>query len=338
MRQIPYGNTGLTVTKTGFGALPIQRRTKQDAVEILRYAYEAGFRLFDSARNYSDSEEKLGAALSDVRSDIVIATKTAATDRDTMLRHLDISLRNLKTDYIDIYQFHNPSTVPLEDSEGYKTMLELKEQGVIRVIGLTNHSADNAIRAAQSGLFQSIQYPLCCLASEKDLQVIEECRVRGIGMLGMKGLAGGLITRAELSFAFLEQFENVVPIWGIQHKHEAEEFARLDANPPRLNEEMIAAIDALQKELSGSFCRGCGYCLPCPAGINIPTSARMMFLLRRSVWENFVTPAQKEEMLKIDACLHCNACASRCPYHLDTPELLARNLADYKAFLQEKGL
>jgi len=338
METVRLGRTGLTVSKNGFGALPIQRVSRDEAARILRKAYDGGINYFDTAHVYSDSEEKLGLALADVRDKIIISTKAMATTPESFWEQLELSLKRMKTDYIDIYQFHNPSTVPLEDSEGYKTMLELKEQGVIRVIGLTNHSADNAIRAAQSGLYQSIQYPLCCLASEKDLQVIEECRVRGIGMLGMKGLAGGLITRAELSFAFLEQFENVVPIWGIQHKHEAEEFARLDANPPRLNEEMIAAIDALQKELSGSFCRGCGYCLPCPAGINIPTSARMMFLLRRSVWENFVTPAQKEEMLKIDACLHCNACASRCPYHLDTPELLARNLADYKAFLQEKGL
>jgi len=335
MRTIPYGKTGLTPTKTGFGALPLQRRTLKDAIEILQFAYEGGFRVFDTARAYSDSEEKIGTALSGVRKEIILATKTAATDRETILRHMETSLQKLHTDYIDIYQFHNPSRVPSEDSEGYQTMVELKRQGMIRVIGITNHSADNALIAAQSGLYGSVQYPLCCLADDRDLQVIEACHSRGIGMLGMKGLAGGLITRAELSFTFLEQFDNVVPIWGIQHKHEAEEFMRLDADPPAMTVEMKEAVEAFRKELSGSFCRGCGYCLPCPADIRIPTSARIKFLLQRAVWQNLVTPAVREQMARIENCLHCDACKSRCPYHLDTPSLLADNLSFYKAFLRE---
>ena len=156
MRTMTYGSTGLTVTKTGFGALPIQRRNMQDAIEILQYAYEAGFRLFDSAHTYSDSEEKIGAALGDVRKDIVIATKTPATDRDTILQHVETSLKNLRTDYIDIFQFHNPKAVPDADSEGYRTMQELKDQGVIRVIGISNHSAENAIFAQSFSSFATL--------------------------------------------------------------------------------------------------------------------------------------------------------------------------------------
>jgi len=337
MKKIRLGRTNLMVTKSSFGALPIQRVDFDYARLLLRKAYEGGINYFDTARMYSDSEEKIGYSLADVRDKIIISTKTHAKDPKGIEDHLHTSLTNMKTDYIDIYQIHLAKQVykPGEDNGIYDAMVKAKEQGKIGFIGLTAHSIDVALGAAESGLYDTVQFPMNHLASEKDLSLIEVAKKNDVGIIAMKGLSGGLITNASLSFAFLRQFDNVVPIWGIQWEHELDEFLELEKNPPALDEEMKAAIKADQDELSGEFCRSCGYCLPCPAGIDIPQAARMMFLLRRMPWQVYITPEWKEKMEKIRECQNCGACKSRCPYGLDTPELLKKNLEDYEQFYAE---
>jgi len=339
MRKIKLGKNGPIVTKTAFGALPIQRRTIDEVVEILRAAYDAGITLFDTARGYSDSEEKIGRALSDVRSQIVIATKTHAPDADGIKEHIEQSLSRLRTEYIDIYQFHNPASVPDADDPRYRVMTELKEQGVIRHISITSHSADKAMAAARSGLYDTVQYPVSCISDARDLQVVELCRGLGIGMLAMKALCGGLITQAALSFVHLDQYDHLSPIWGVQHMHELRELVALDAAPPVLSEEMKGEIEALRLELGGSFCRGCGYCLPhCPAGIHINMCARMSLLCGRAVWQNFLSDEWNTQMEKIENCIHCGQCTAHCPYGLDAPALLRKNLAEYRIFRASHGL
>jgi len=336
MRKIILGKTGLTVTKVAFGALPVQRLNMEDGVHLLRTAYERGINFFDTARAYSDSEEKMGNALADVRKDIVIATKTMSFERDAILRDIETSLKMLKTDYIDIYQYHNPSNPPLSAEEDvYKVMLELKEQGVINHIGVTAHKTENAIAAAKSGLYATVQYPLSCLSDERDMDVIRACEENGLGIIGMKAMSGGLISRAMLSFAFLDQFNTLAPIWGIQRMSELEEFLELDANPPKLDEELWKEIEKERASLSGSFCRGCGYCMPgCPQEIKISTAARLRLMMERSPWKRFVQPDWQAEMDKIDGCIDCGQCTTACPYSLDTPTLLRENLAWYREFVK----
>lgn len=338
LRTAPLGKTGLTVTRTALGCLPLQRRTVEDAVSLIRAAYDGGITFYDTARGYTDSEQKLGLALSDVRDRVVIATKTPSTTVDGMKRDLDTSLTMLKTDHVDILQFHNPKQVPLADSPLYRQMEEFKRQGMVRHIGLTNHSADNAVQAAESGLYETVQFPLSPLSTPRDLSVIDACQKNCVGILAMKALCGGLITRAELSFAYLDRIEGLFPLWGIQHPWELENILALEADPPAMTAEMEEAIDALRRELSGDFCRGCGYCLPCPAGIPINNAARMSLLLRRSPWQGYMTPEWQANMAKIDDCRNCGACESRCPYHLPTRELLRKNLADYREFAAEHGV
>lgn len=178
MDKIRLGKTNLMVARSSFGALPIQRVSFEEAKKILRKAYDNGINFFDTARMYSDSEEKIGYSLSDVRKDIIIATKSHAQDKKTLLEHLQTSLRNLKTDYVDILQLHNPSTLPNpEDSEGlYAGLLEAKKKGMIRFIGITNHRINNALEAAASSLYDTIQFPLSSLSAENDLKLIEECK------------------------------------------------------------------------------------------------------------------------------------------------------------------
>lgn len=335
MQMVTLGKTGITVNKNGFGALPIQRISTGDAVKLARRAYDAGITFFDTARFYTDSEEKLGEAFDGMREKVYIATKTAATTAEEFWKDLEISLKNLRTDYIDIYQFHNPSFCPKpEDGTGlYEAMLEAKAQGKIRHIGITNHRLAVAEEAIASGLYETLQFPFCYLANERDLALVQMCKDAGMGFIAMKALSGGLITNSAAAYAFEAQYENVLPIWGVQREHELEEFISYIDNPPMMTEEIATLIAHDREELSGEFCRGCGYCMPCPAGIEINNCARMSLMLRRAPSDAQLTPEMQEKMKKIEDCLHCGKCKSKCPYGLDTPTLLAKNYEDYKRVL-----
>jgi len=249
MEKIRLGRTGLMVSRSDFGAIPIQRLDKNDAGRLLRKAYESGINFFDTSRSYTDSEEK---------------------------------------------------------------------------------------EAASSGLYDTVQFPLCMISSEKDLDLIGVCREKEIGLIAMKALSGGLITNAAAAFAFLRQFDTVVPIWGIQFERELVEFIALEKNPPPLDDAMRRVIERDRAELAGDFCRGCGYCLPCPAGIPISQAARMSLLLRRTLVSRFLTDECKRGMAKIRECQECGHCREQCPYELDTPALLKMMLADYEAFLEKQ--
>ena len=336
MTTVTLGRTGITVNKNGFGCLPIQRIGKEEAAFLLRKAYRNGIRFFDTARVYTDSEEKVGYALKDVRSEIILASKTPSKTPEGFWKDLETSLSLLQTDYLDIFQFHNPHFCPKPgDGTGlYECMAEAKKQGKIRFIGITNHRLPLATEAVESGLYDTLQFPFSYLASEKDKRLVDLCREKNVGFICMKGLSGGLITRSDAAYAFLNEFDNALPIWGIQRESELDEFLSYQENPPLMDEEMAALIAHDKQELAGEFCRGCGYCLPCAAGIDIPTAARMSLLLRRSPSAAHLTPQAQEKMFRIENCVHCGHCTSHCPYGLDTPSLLLRNLADYKTFLK----
>ena len=336
MVPVTLGRTGITVNRNGFGALPVQRASVDEAVKILRKAYDNGINFFDTARAYSDSEMKLGLALSDVRENIIIATKTMAKNVEDFWKQLETSLSLLKTDYIDIYQFHNPGFCPkLGDGTGlYEAMLEAKAQGKIKHIGITNHGLAVAKEAVESGLYDTLQFPFSYLAGEKELELVNLCKEKNVGFICMKALSGGLITRSDAAYAFLAQYDNTLPIWGIQRESELDEFLSYNDNPPAMSDEIKALIDHDREELAGDFCRGCGYCMPCPKGIQINTCARMSLLLRRSPPAAHLSPEGQAKMKKIEDCINCGQCKAKCPYGLDTPELLRRNYEDYKTFLK----
>jgi len=338
MQTVTLGKTGITVPKNGFGCLPLQRTPMDEAVRILERAYEAGITFYDTARAYTDSEEKVGNALSSVRKNIYIATKSQAQTTDDFWKDLETSLKTLKTDYIDIYQFHNLPFCPKpgDDSGLYDAALKAKEEGLIRHIGITNHRLHVAEEAIASGLFDTLQFPFSHLSGEPDIKLVEACKAANMGFLAMKALSGGLITNAKAAYAYLSQFDHVLPLWGMQHMHELEEFLAYGVNPPALDAEMLAVIEKDRQELIGDFCRSCGYCMPCPVGIEISNCARMMFNMRRMPSDRWLTEEWQEKMMKIEDCLHCGQCASKCPYSLDTPALLAKNLADYKDVLSGK--
>lgn len=337
MNMVTLGKTGITVNKNGFGALPIQRVSMDEAKIILRRAYDGGIRFFDTARGYSDSEEKLGAALSNVRHDIFISTKTHAHTGEAFLKDLDTSLHMLKTDYVDIIQFHNPAFCPKPGGEDglYDAALEAQRAGKVRFIGITNHRLAVAQEAVDSGLYATLQFPFSYLASEKDITLADATAKAGMGFIAMKALSGGLINNSAAAYAWLAQYGHVLPIWGVQRMSELEEFLSYIGNPPALTPDLEAVIAKDRAELAGNFCRACGYCMPCPQGIEINTCARMALLLGRAPVAKNLTRESQAKMEKITECLHCNQCASRCPYGLDTPKLLEENLAFYRKFLAE---
>ena len=340
MTDITLGRTGITVNKNGFGALPVQRVPMEDAVRLLRRAYEGGITFFDTARAYSDSEEKLGKALADVRNHIYLATKTMSVTVDGFWKDLETSLTLLKTDHVDIYQFHNPSFCPRPgDGSGlYEAALKAREQGKIRFISITNHRLSVAQEAIDSGLYDTLQFPFCYLSGDKDIHLVEACKSHNMGFIAMKSLSGGLITNSAAAYAFAAQYDNVLPIWGIQKEQELDEFLSYIAQPPVMDQEIRDLIARDRRQLAGSFCRGCGYCMPCPVGIEINNCARMSLLLRRSPSANHLSPEGQAKMMKIKDCLHCNQCKSHCPYGLDTPSLLERNLKDYEEVLAGKEM
>lgn len=338
MATVKLGKTGIVTDKNGFGALPIQRVSDDEAVRILQKAYDGGVTFFDTARFYTDSEHKLGLAFKGMRDKVIIATKTAAKNADEFRKDIRTSLDNLQTDYIDIYQFHNPSFCPKPgDGTGlYEAMLEAKKNGMIKHIGITNHRLKVAHEAIDSGLYETLQFPFCYLASDEDIELVTKCKQADMGFIAMKALSGGLITDSRAAYAFEAEFDNVLPIWGVQRESELDEFLSYVTNPPAMTDDIRALIDNDRKQLQGDFCRGCGYCMPCPAGIEINNCARMSLLLRRSPSELQLTPEVQAKMMKIEDCMHCGHCRSMCPYHLDTPALLAKNLEDYKNVLSGK--
>lgn len=334
MKYVRLGKTELLVTKPALGCLPLQRCTMDEAVKLLQAAYAGGINFFDTANAYTDSEKKIGEALSDVRKNIIIATKSMARDYDGVLKSIENSLRMLKTDYIDLFQLHNPDALPdaNDPNSAYAAALEAKRRGWILHIGITAHRQNVAREAITSGLFETLQFPFSYISTPDDISLAQECKTADMGFIAMKGLAGGLLQNAAACYAFMEQYDNVVPIWGMQHMHELEQWLSLSEEDPPLTDALKAIIDADRKTFAGSFCRSCGYCMPCPIGIEIRNCARMDMLLRRSPWRQYYTPAWIEKMELIEDCIGCGQCAARCPYNLDTPNLLKYMLADWRTY------
>jgi uncharacterized protein len=305
-------------------------------VKLIRAAYEGGINYFDTANAYTDSELKVGLALSDVRDRVVISTKSQAMDKAGCAAHIDSSLRLLKSDYIDLFQFHQCPEVPdINDPDGaFAAALEAKRQGKVLHIGLTTHRVDVAEDAIKSGLFETLQFPFSYISSERDLALAGKCKAADMGFIAMKGLAGGLLTNACACRAFMNEYDNVVPIWGIQTMDELAEWLRVTEEDLRLDAALSAVIEHDRTELAGGFCRSCGYCMPCPMEINIRNCARMNMLLRRSPWQQYMTPEWREKMNKINDCIGCRQCASKCPYQLDTPNVLKYMLKDYNGFYE----
>lgn len=337
MKMITLGKTGIETPQNAFGALPIQRIDKAQAVYLLRKAYDGGMTFFDTARAYTDSEEKMGEAFEGMRDKIFIASKTHADSAEEFWQHLETTLTNLKTDYLDLYQLHCVPKCyrPGDESGLYDALVKAKEQGKVRHIGITAHKIGVAEEIVESGLYETLQFPFSYLATDRDIALVKACEEAGMGFIAMKGLSGGLLTNSEACMAFMSQYP-ALPIWGVQREKELDEWLSFFGKDVQMTDEMRAMIEQDRKELLGDFCRGCGYCSPCTVDIKINTCARMAQLIRRAPSETWLSEQWQQEMMKIEDCVECGACKERCPYELDIPVLLRKNLEDYKEILAGK--
>ena len=345
MRYRSLGKTGLQVSEIGLGGEWLERHSAEEVKAVVDYCAEKGINILDCWMSEPNVRANIGAALEGQREKWYIQGHIGSTwQNGQYVRTRDLPqvkaafedlLARMRTDYIDLYQFHNPAFCPKPgDGSGlYEAMQEAKTKGMIRHIGITNHRLKVAHEAIDSGLYETLQFPFSYISGEQELELVNKCKAANMGFIAMKGLSGGLITNSAAAYAFEAQFDGVLPIWGVQRERELDEFLSYIDNPPRMTDDIRAVIEGDRAELCGEFCRGCGYCMPCPAGIEINNCARMSLLLRRSPSAEHLSPAGQAKMKKIEGCLHCNRCKAKCPYGLDTPALLARNYEDYKRVL-----
>jgi aryl-alcohol dehydrogenase-like predicted oxidoreductase len=338
LTKVRLGKTDLMVTRLAMGCLPIQRRSMPDAVKLLQAAYEAGVNFYDTAHVYTDSEAKIGEAFAGWRRQkVIISSKAMSADYEKAAWQIDESLRRLKTDYVDIYQWHNPRNIDgfLEARGPYQAMLDAKRAGKIRFIGITNHNLGRAQQAIDSGAFDTMQYPLSVLSSPEEIAMAQKCAEHDLGVIAMKAMCGGLLQDGRLPFAFLRQYPHIVPIWGIQWQEELEQFVNLENAPEPFTAAMQAEIEKIRQTYGEGYCRGCGYCLPCPVGIDIPLFMRISLLINRSAIGSQFNEQRRQEAARIDDCLNCRACESRCPYNLGVPAQIKRQQKEFYRLYEE---
>ncbi len=322
------GKTGLKISTLGFGGIPIQRIDAEGTKELMYKMLAAGVNYIDSARGYTVSEEYLGYALEGIRDKFILATKSMARDKEGMARDIDISLKNFRTDYIDLYQFHNPNMAQLEQilSPGgaMEAMLEAKAAGKIGHIGITLHSLDVFKKVLEYDWVESVMYPYNIVENQGE-ETIAKCAEKNIGFIAMKPLAGGAIEDATLAMRFICANPNVsVVIPGMAEEKELVQnlAAANDRSPLRADE--IEAMEKFRKELGGNFCRRCGYCAPCTAGIGIPAALIAEGYSLRYGLQSYAEQRYAASGAPASSCVDCGLCEERCPYHLPIRQMLKR--------------
>ena len=322
------GKTGLKVSRMGFGGIPIQRIDAAGTRALMERLVEAGVNYIDTARGYTVSEQYLGKALEGLRDRFVLATKSMARTKDAMAKDIGISLSNLRTDYIDLYQVHNPSLPQLEQviSEGgaLEALLEAKEAGKIGHIGITAHSAEVFEKALELPWVETIMFPYNIVESQGEA-LMAKCAEKNIGFIDMKPLAGGAIEDAALALRYICTNENVtVTIPGMADPAELEQNLAAVNDTAPLSAAELEKIEAIQKELGTQFCRRCNYCAPCTAGIGIPSVFLFEGYLSRYGLGDWARDRYGSMAKKASDCVQCGVCETRCPYHLPIREMMKR--------------
>ncbi len=331
MKTVRLDGTELSVSEIGFGGIPIIPLPPDEATAVVRHCFDLGITFFDSANMYPSSEEKIGAALEGVRQQVVLATKTTQRDATGAAAHIDLSLKQLKTDWIDLYQLHNVSneeTLKQVQAPGgaYEAVARAREAGKIRFVGLSSHSIAIATAALKTGLFHTLQFPFNFIENDPAETLFPLARERNVGIIGMKPLGGGLLERADLCFGFLQQHPYVVPIPGIRARAEADEIVALYRRRRELSDGDLAAMERIRAAVGEKFCHRCEYCMPCGQGVQISAVLMLRAAVKRLSSEA-VNLWLGEAMKTVEKCVECGECEEKCPYGLPIQELLRENLA-----------
>jgi uncharacterized protein len=345
LKEKILGKTGLKVRTLGFGGIPIQRVSEDEAVNIVRHCYDLGMNYFDTARGYTISEERIGKALEDVREDVIIATKSGRRDADGIREEMATSLKNLRTDYIDNYQLHNVSNrkqwAEVRAPGGaMEAINEAHEKGVIKHVSITSHNPDIAIELVKSGLFETLMIPYNYLTPKPAEVLLPLCKELNVGTIIMKPFGGGAFSNANTALKWVFKDPNtdlVIPgVMSLDEINENHAIWQGDLTITKEEEELIAYD---KKELGDSFCRGCNYCQPCPSGIPISYMLRAeKQMLRRMGWSDSRVEGMKAAFKKVDRCIECGACETRCPYELPIIKLLPEAVASLKVHMENRTI
>ena len=338
MKTVTLGGTGLTVSEIGFGGIPVIPLSIEDGAAVVRHCYEKGITFFDTANVYRDSEKKVGQALCDVRDKVVIATKTLRRDAQTAATHIRLSLENLRTDRIDIYQLHNVSNDAtlaqvLNPDGAYRAAEKARKDGTVRFIGFSSHNVKFTAGVCRRGLFSTVQVPFNFIETEAAEELLGVAAEMGMGVIGMKPLGGGLLQRADLCFKFLQRYPGIVPIPGVISKEEMDEIVSLVRSREPLTEADLADMEKIRADLGTRFCHRCGYCLPCEKGVRIPEALGFKSILKRFQGETALN-FSRDAVKSAENCDRCGACIERCPYELPIPEMLDENLVLFREALK----
>jgi len=334
MQYKVLGKTGLEISEVGFGCIPIIRLSTEEAVKVLRRGYERGITLFDTANMYLDSEEKIGRAFDGIRNRLVIATKTTKRDAAGAGADIDLSLKRMRTDYIDLFQIHQLSLEhDYEAATGPDGIMEAlhraKQAGKIRHVGVTSHSIEMAVKLVKTGLFSTIQFPFNFIENKPLEELHPNARQAGMGILAMKPFGGGALDDGELCFKFLRQYADVIPLAGFDAVEQVDQITALYETENKVLPEDLASMDRYRQELGQQFCRRCEYCQPCEQGVMITAAMNYPIIARRMSSAKGAGFAAKN-MESVRNCTECGECITRCPYGLPIPEMLKKHLALYE--------
>jgi len=342
MKRVRFGQTGLCVSSIAFGGIPIQRLGTNDAVRVVRRAIDLGINFIDTANGYSDSEEKIGLAMKGVpRDELVIASKSGARDKKTFMEHLELSLRRLGVDTIDLYQLHGVSSVEtyqavFADGGAYEGLVEAVRAGKVRFPAFSSHNIPVALRMIREGKFAAVQLPFNYVDDEALKEAIPLAKERDMGFIAMKPFGGGLLHNAQRCIRYLAQFDSIVPDPGIETVPEIEEIVHLAESGIPITDEDRAAIERERVELGSHWCLRCDYCQPCPHNINISMVLTSESFIKRMPYARVVAMAA-QVMETARTCAECHACEARCPYHLRIPALLKEKLANWDRYTANKA-
>ena len=328
MEYRTLGKTGLTISRMGFGGIPIQRIDAEGTKALMHKLVEAGVNYIDTARGYTVSEQYLGCALEGIRDKFVLATKSMARTREAMAADVETSLTNLKTDYIDLYQVHNPTLDQLEavcaPGGALEALNEAKAAGKIGHIGVTAHSVEVFRRALELDWVETIMFPYNIVETQGE-DLIAECTRKNVGFIDMKPLAGGAIEAATLALRFICANPNVsVVIPGMAEISELEQNLTAVNNTAPLSDAEIQKMETMRRELGTQFCRRCNYCAPCTVGINIPGVFLFQGYLERYGLQDWAKDRYGALSVKASACIGCGDCEGRCPYNLPIREMMKK--------------
>ena len=338
--KIRLGKTGMTVSRLGFGGIPIQRVSEDEAITVVQRCLDLGITFFDTANAYTTSEARIGKAIRGWRGEVVIATKSTSRSREGVERHLNMSLERLGLDYIDLYQFHQvgdfKSLEIVLDPKGPMAVLEeAKKAGVIKHIGVTSHQIDVAKEAVKSDRFETLMFPFNFITCEAADELLPLCRKHDAGFIAMKPLAGGALDNVTIAFKYFFQFPEVLPIPGIEKTREIEEIVQVLQGSWDMSDAERSEMQRLRDELGTRFCRRCDYCQPCTQEIPISTVMVISSAIRRLPPERLFTGMFADAVEKAANCTECGDCEERCPYRLPIREMLLELVQCFQAAKQK---